>query len=353
MKIQSMYHEYEADFDPTGSFADTLARQQNAYVVVDKNVLELYSDLLSPLLIAGHYYVLDAVEENKTVAKALEIMDHLVALETKRNTLLVAIGGGITQDVVCFIASVLYRGISWYFVPTTLLAQTDSCIGSKSSINYNKFKNLIGTFYPPMAIYIYPQFLRTLSHRDYLSGLGEIAKIAIMYGRDGFYVFRNTLPQMLARDEQVLRAHIEKSLDFKKAVIEIDEFDRDYRNIMNYGHTFGHALETESTFAVPHGQAVTAGCLIANEISTARGLISKAYRDDMRCTLTKILQLELFRSEWMLPDGLIKAMHNDKKYSGNAHTCILADESGAKKFCDISDDEIKNALTEIQVYWDL
>ena len=275
----------------------------------------------------------------------------MVQLETKKNTVLIAIGGGITQDVSCFVASVLYRGIDWFFVPTTLLAQTDSCIGSKSSINYGEFKNLIGTFYPPTSITIHPSFVRTLSHRDYLSGLGEIFKVAIMRGKTDFYAIRAVLPKLLQRDEAVLQAEVEKTLAFKKAVIEIDEFDKDYRNIMNYGHTFGHALEAESAFRIPHGQGVTAGLMIANEVSLSRGLISRAYRDDMCDTLTQILETSLLDGHLLSSDVLIPAMRKDKKFLGHTHTCILVDETCARKYTDIHDEEIAQALNTMKTYW--
>lgn len=283
----------------------------------------------------------------------MEIISNLVELDTKKNTLLIAIGGGITQDVSCFVASVLYRGIDWYFVPTTLLAQTDSCIGSKSSINYKDYKNLIGTFYPPISIIIHPQFVWTLTQRDYFSGLGEIAKIAAMNGRDGFYAFRGNLPAILEKDEPALRAEIEKTLFFKKGIIEIDEFDRDYRNILNYGHTFSHAFEAESHFLIPHGQAVTLGCMVANEISLSRGLIPEQYRDDMRDTFAEIISRELLSAKLFDGQKIIPIMRKDKKYTGNAHTCILVDEQEAKKYNDVNDVEIENALERTKMFWGL
>lgn len=348
MMIHSMYRDYEAAF--MRSYVEELAALEHTYTVIDRNVLQLYENKLAPLLREERFFVMDAVEENKSIKKTLEIVDRLVKLPTKRNTRLIAIGGGITQDVCCFVASVLYRGIDWYFVPTTLLAQTDSCIGSKSSINYGDFKNLLGTFYPPTVIRIDPAFVHTLTYRDYLSGLGEITKVAIMRGKMDFDAYQAELPALLQRDEGVLERNIEKTLAFKKAVIEVDEFDRDYRNIMNYGHTFGHALEAQSHFAIPHGQGVSLGMLIANELSFARGLIGKEYRNTMRDTLRQIIQLSLISDGLLDGEALLPAMRKDKKFTGTTHTCILVDEHEAKKYTDVTDEEITKALAVTKTF---
>lgn len=348
MIIHSLYRDYEASF--TSNYVDELKGLAHSYVVIDRHVYDLYSEKLAPLFRENRVFLLDVMEENKTIEKALEIVDELVKLPTKRNTVLIAIGGGITQDVCCFVASVLYRGIEWYFVPTTLLAQTDSCIGSKSSINYGTFKNLLGTFYPPSVIRIDPAFLHTLTRRDYLSGLGEIFKVAIMRGKEDFYAIRERLEALLNGDDAVLHQEIEKTLTFKKSVIEIDEFDRDYRNIMNYGHTFGHALEAESAFAIPHGQGVSIGLMISNEISLHRGLIQEAYRNDMRDTMRQIIQPEIIPAGLLRGQTLLPAMRKDKKFLGQMHTCILVDEQCAQKYKDVTDEEICSAVQEIDHY---
>ncbi len=348
MIIKSMYREYTASFEDKSSFISEVVKDGHFFAVIDRNVLNYYSDELKVLLQEGRYFILDAIEENKTIKKALEIVDKLVLLETKRNTTLLAVGGGIVQDVTCFVASVLYRGIDWYLIPTTLLAQTDSCIGSKSSINYENYKNLIGTFYPPTKIGIDTGFLNTLSDRDYRSGLGEIIKIAVMRGKESFYEFSQIIPVLLDRNYDVLKGEIEKTLAFKRDVIEVDEFDRDYRNIMNYGHTFGHAFESVSEFAIPHGQGVMLGMLAANEISCKRGLISETYKNDMFAALVKIINVELVKPEYLEAESVIPSMKKDKKYLGGKHTCILVDEKQARKYTDVTNEEIKDALNTIE-----
>lgn len=347
MIIHSMYRDYSADFvrEP---ITDKILSLQNRFVIVDAKVMELYSQLIEPLLIKGQYYLLEAVEESKTVNKALEIINQIICLSTRKNTNLIAIGGGITQDVTCFISSILYRGVEWNFVPTTLLAQTDSCIGSKSSINYAQYKNLLGTFYPPSNVWIDTAFIKTLAQPDYLSGLGEIFKIAVMRGKTDFYDLQGKLPQLLKRESATLESNMEKTLAFKKKLIESDEFDRNERNILNFGHTFGHAVESVSDFRVPHGQGVSLGIVIANRISLRRNLIANNYCEDIQKALFQIITKEKLDTTYFEPSAMIPAMRKDKKFSGGLHTCILADEKGVKKYDDIRDEEVAEALVSLQ-----
>ncbi|MFA5223359.1 MAG: 3-dehydroquinate synthase, partial [Bacilli bacterium] len=297
-------------------------------------------------LIDSDVFFVNAIEANKTEKTAFEAINEIVKLPTKRNTNLIVIGGGIVQDVSCFVSSVLYRGISWHFIPTTLLAQADSCIGSKSSLNYEHYKNLIGTFYPPEAIYISTSFLPTLEYRDFLSGIGEMFKCALMAGKEAFYETSAHLDKILQKDNGTLVFEINKALSFKKKVIEIDEFDRDYRNIMNYGHTFGHALESNSNFAIPHGQAVSIGILIANEISMQRGILRDDYAFDIFKSLVRVISNELLQKSHF-SENLISIMKKDKKFAGLTHTCILLDNNKINKCLDVTDDEIRQALDSI------
>lgn len=350
MIIRSYCRDYSVEFIDSMAFIQQISENRNSFFVIDKNVFELYREMFSHFLKEDAFFVLEAVEKNKSIEKALEIVSALVRLNTRKNTVLVAVGGGIVQDVTCFVASVLYRGIEWNFMPTTLLAQTDSCIGSKSSINYGQYKNLIGTFYPPKRIGIDLAYLDTISDRDYRNGLGEIAKIAIMRGQDSYREFRKILPALLARDGAKLEKTIENTLSFKKSIIEVDEFDRDYRNILNYGHTFGHALESVSEFGIPHGQGVAMGMLLANEISLGRGLITNQYRDEMFADLTQIAEMTLLKPEYLESAVFISAMQKDKKFQGQTHTCILVDQHEAKKYSDISNQEVSDALQILYRY---
>lgn len=349
MKIKSYLKEYEVEFCRDFSFLSGMRDVENAFYIIDKKVYQIYGEQLQECVGDSPCYLLESVETNKNIDMVLKIIDQMVEMKSKRNTVLISVGGGIVQDVSGFIANILYRGIAWIWIPTTLLAQADSCIGSKTSLNYRNYKNLLGYFYPPDKIYISTGFIGSLERKDYLSGLGEIMKCAIMAGTDSFYSTKNHLPELLEGREEALAGEIKKALEFKKAVIEVDEFDTDTRNIMNYGHTFGHALESSSSYAVPHGQAVSVGMLIANEISYRRGYIKEELREEMCNAIRSIVSEELIEREYFSSEGYLAVLKKDKKYTGGTHTCILLDKDGkyVKRYKDITDQEIINACEEV------
>ena len=279
LKIKSNIHDYEVFF---GCYADALSEDlaEPAAVVVDVNVLSLYKEGLEPLLEGQIVILVEATEVNKTMDYSQKIIGELTNRGFKRNMDLIAIGGGIIQDLTCFTASILFRGIGWKFYPTTLLAQCDSCIGSKSSINVGTVKNQVGTFYPPKKIVVDIRFTQTLDDKDILSGLGEAIKVHYLDEKMRYAViFENYKPALT--DMEARQTLIYDSLVIKKRVIEIDEYDRDYRNIMNYGHTFGHALESVANYSIPHGVAVVIGIGLANHVSAWLGLLPEWVRVEM------------------------------------------------------------------------
>ena len=180
----------------------------------------------------------------------------------------------------------LYRGVGWIFVPTSLLAQCDSCIGSKTSINFGPFKNQIGGFYPPALIINDLGFLDTLSREELRSGLGEMMHYFLLTSRADFERLQREYDQALV-DREVLRGLLRRSLEIKREMIERDEFDEGPRNVFNYGHSFGHALESYTEFAIPHGIAICFGMDLANQISVALGLLPPKEAAEMRALLER------------------------------------------------------------------
>lgn len=345
MKIKSYVGEYAAEFYNDFSFSGEIAALPNKFFVVDEKVHSIYSKEIDNMTEGQACYYVEAVETNKNIETALEIISQMVELSSKRNTTLVAIGGGIVQDLSAFVANILYRGISWVLIPTTLLAQADSCIGSKSSLNYAHYKNLLGYFYPPTKIYVNTVFLRSLENKEYKSGFGEIVKCAIMAGKKSFVSTSEHLNRIFSSsgEDKLLIEEIQKALLFKKEVIEKDEFDCGYRNIMNFGHTFGHALESTSDYAIPHGQAVSIGIMIANEIAYNRGLMTEEYKTQIWERVKSIVSFELLKREYFC-DAYLVALKKDKKYTGKSHACILASEDGVEKYNDVTDKEVMLAV---------
>lgn len=345
MIIKSKIRNYEVEFTETENFLKTLIEQENYAFIIDDTVWELYRDSILRKIPLSRTIIQPISEEIKNMESVCNLYDYLIGLNAKKNITLIIIGGGILQDICGYTASTLYRGINWIFVPTTLLAQADSCIGSKTSLNYKKYKNLTGTFYPPSKIFIYPEFLLTLSEVDYYSGLGEIVKLHIMAGQEKIGGIRRVLPLLKQRDTVLISKVIEESLIIKKEYIEEDEFDTDKRNLLNYGHCFGHAIETISEYAIPHGQAVVIGMFLANSVAYMRGVISHQlheyiYKDLLMPSLLIDLQNFEFKK-----DDLIQAMGKDKKRTGKGLALIMMnDKFNFMRMNDLEEKEVENAL---------
>ena len=270
----------------------------------------LYVSELHDILDHPNTIIIEATEENKSIEKTIPVIERLVLNKVRRDHKLVAIGGGIIQDVTCFIASTLLRGLLWRFVPTTLLAQADSCIGSKSSINLGATKNILGTFNPPQDIFIHTGFLETLEEKDVQSGVGEIIKVHAIDGAKAFDQLAADFDRLFD-DRAVLLKYIRSALFIKKRFIEEDEFDRGIRNIFNYGHSFGHAIESATNYSVPHGIAVTIGMDMANHIAVERGLLPEEHYHRMHTILRK--NYEKYAETLIPVDALLSALMKDKK----------------------------------------
>ena len=176
IQIKSHKGEYKVEFTSSWEKVFKTYDQNSTFFVIDSNIARLYEGSLESILMNQPHLLVEASEENKSLDKFPGYIDALASLGLKRGHTLVAIGGGITQDITCFLASTMFRGLDWIFYPTTLLAQSDSCIGSKSSINSGKIKNILGTFTPPKNIILDVSFLDTLQKEDVHSGIGEMIK---------------------------------------------------------------------------------------------------------------------------------------------------------------------------------
>lgn len=320
LTVQSSKGPYDVRFeeDFTGALKDHL--RDGDVVTVDATVLNLYHERLAPILDSAHHVIIAPTEEQKSYQGVEAFIGHLIESGFRKNNRLIAIGGGITQDVTAFTASMMFRGVDWLFYPTTLLAQCDSCIGSKTSINFGKYKNQIGGFYPPKEIVIDLHFLETLSSLDFRSGMGEMLHYYLVSGEEDFERMSREY-DLAFTDKAVLRELVFHSLDFKRSYVERDEFDQGPRNVFNYGHSFGHAIETLTHYAVPHGIAVSIGMDIANFLSVKLGYITPELRARMRPLLqknwgdTRLTNVAL--------DDFINALKKDKKSVGAEIRVIL------------------------------
>jgi len=334
-------------FVETADFLRDLERFPQRCYVVDENVWRLYADSCLRDLDRTRVIIQPVNEELKNLTSVQKLYDHLIERSAKRNMTLISIGGGIVQDITGFVVSTLYRGINWVYVPTTLLAQADSCIGSKTSLNYKGFKNLIGTFYPPSEIFIYTPFLTTLADMDFLSGLGEVVKLHILGGAAKIQEGITLLPRMVKREPAALLQGVQSSLAIKHAYIAEDEFDLGRRNLLNYGHCFGHALEATSDFEIPHGQAVVLGMILANRVARRRGVLSKSFE---RLMLEQLLLPSLKvrpKPSHLKASAVVEAMKKDKKRTGKDLPLVMMKEDyGLVKVNDVTKSEVERALAE-------
>jgi len=346
LKLKSNIHNYEVSFEENFDFLEEFKEIEHKAYVIDKNVYRLYKNKFKDIK-KNELFLFNAIEENKTINSVQEIYTFLAKFKAKRNLTLISFGGGITQDVTGFIASTLYRGIKWLFVPTTFLAQADSCIGSKTSLNFDTYKNILGGFYPPNKIYIQPQFLNTLTKKDFFSGIGEVIKFALLkeeYPKNFEQIIKTV--KNIKNNKKMLQA-IHSTMSVKKAYIDEDEFDTGKRNLFNYGHCFGHALENSSHYKVPHGIAVTIGMIYANIIAFKRGLLSKErYKFLNYSLLLPNIYINL-KKEYFEETILLESMKNDKKRVGKDLTIVIPidDEIRASKVNDLKIKEFKKSLS--------
>ena len=295
------------------------------FYIVDKNIAKIYGDQLSNILNSNRVLFIEALEDNKSLDKFPAYVDLLVTSKVRRGQSLIAIGGGIVQDITCFLATTMMRGLPWIFYPTTLLAQSDSCIGSKSSINSGELKNILGTFTPPSKVIIDINFLESLEDKDILSGIGEMIKVHAIDSPESFDLLSESYEQ-LKNDSFLMEHFIYQSLLMKKKLIEVDEFDTGPRNVMNYGHSFGHAIESASNYTIPHGIAVTMGMDIANYVALKLGVSINRHFERMHFVLDK--NCKSYRKVSIDVNLLMQALAKDKKNSSTQLRLILPDMDG-------------------------
>lgn len=343
--IKSNIKNYDVFFAKNSDFLTELSQLQNSVFIVDETVYNLYKGSLLSCIPQERVILMPVCEENKNLHTVCELYEKIMKFAPRKNLNLVSIGGGITQDVTGFVASSLYRGVNWTFVPTTLLAQVDSCIGAKTSLNFNNYKNLIGTFYPPSKIYIYPEFLKTLKKDDFYSGVGEMAKLHLMNGEKDTKVFIEELEQIDRLDAPTLLKRTKNCLNIKKSYIEEDEFDGGKRNMLNYGHCFGHAIESSTDFGISHGQAVVLGMILANKEALRRGILNEENEKFIReNVLEPVLKVEIPEID---VEKTISAMGQDKKNLGKGLALVMIkDGYEMLKITDLRDEDVFSLLKQ-------
>ena len=300
-------------------------------LVTDENILRFYGKQFPefPVLSIG------TGEGAKTLDTVRSLYTKLVALEADRSTFLVGIGGGIVCDVTGFTAATFMRGLRFGFVATTLLAQVDASVGGKNGVNLEGYKNIIGCFRQPEFVLCDMQLLRSLPGCEVVNGMAEIAKHAMIADAALFAFIEAHADRALALDPAVIEKLVRDSVRIKAAVVGRDERETGERRMLNFGHTFGHALEKAGRFS--HGEAVSIGMALSAAISERRGRLAAGAHDRI---IRLLKQLHLPCTASIDPQRLADAIRKDKKRAGDRIHFVLLDDIGKAAVEEISIDEL-------------
>lgn len=254
-------------------------RGRSLFMISDATVSDLYGRSLQHSLwkkgVDVPLFDFAPGEESKNLDVVQRLYTELLAHHVRRDSLIIAIGGGVVGDIAGFVAATILRGVQYVHVPTTLLAQVDSSVGGKVGIDHPLGKNLIGAFYQPAAVFVDPTVLRTLSRAEFRNGLAEIIKIAAALDEKFFARLERSATTLLPGKATVLVPVIARAIGLKRAVVERDEFESGMRKALNCGHTIGHAVEASSGFAIPHGHAVAIGVVAESRIAVSLGVMKE------------------------------------------------------------------------------
>ena len=318
MKVQSHRGYTEVSWLKMKDFSSLdLCNHCPTIFIIESNLSHIFDSCFPSLKTDSSCTVIpvESSEQVKSIDFAAELLTSILeTFGTPRH--IVTFGGGTLQDLSGFLAGLYRRGIKWTFIPSTLLSMADSCIGSKISINVGNNKNQIGFFYPPTDIYICTELLQSISRREYLSGCGDILHYALQDPAiDPVYI--NYLPKIfLEPDFHHLDLIIKSTLQIKQRFISSDEFDCGYRRLLNLGHTFGHAIESSSSFKIPHGIAVIIGCSLAFHASLKyfSNFNPSLVTDHLKLINELLLAANSFINNILIdPEVLLTALSNDKK----------------------------------------
>lgn len=327
--------------------------QQSALVVTDRNVA-VHAQVVQASLQEQGWKVesveLEPGEKTKSLPVISELYERMVGMQADRRTVVVAVGGGVIGDASGFLAATYNRGVPFVQVPTTLLADVDSSVGGKVGVNLAAAKNLIGSFYQPLGVFIDTSVLETLPDRDYRSGLAEVVKYGVILDADFFEFLEENVEGINSREPSVLRHVIARSCQLKANVVEEDEFERTgLRAVLNYGHTYAHAFEALAGYGeLLHGEAVAIGMIYASRLAEKRGLISADVTSRQRDLLKRIGALtELPDPAAFSNDEILSRMRLDKKTVGGQLRFILPTRIGhVKTFKDVPESDVTAVIDE-------
>jgi 3-dehydroquinate synthase len=328
-----------------------VSKSTKVAVVTDSHVAEVHLGAVEKSLKSAGFEVISATipagEQHKTVAAILPLYDRFLSSRIERSTPVVALGGGVIGDMTGFLAATILRGVPFVQAPTTLLAMVDASVGGKTGVDHAMGKNLIGAFHQPIGVFADPEALRTLPVREIQNGLAECIKHDLIRDGKAFGDLEKKISAALALDMNVLTELIAHNVAIKARVVEADPFEKGERAHLNFGHTFGHAIESVSGFSYSHGQSVALGMCAAAHVSTRLGFISEQERGRIVVTIraaglpTGGLKLAV--------ETVIEAMASDKKVKDGRIRLVLLEKVGkAVVRDDVSRDLIREGIESLR-----
>lgn len=355
-KLITVHYEGKPRYDITiekdyAGLANVLAKlkikDHKVCIVTDSNVAPYYiQEVLSIARQEASYamsFTFPAGEQSKTLDVIEDLYEELIKAHFDRKDLLLALGGGVVGDMTGYAAATYLRGIRVVQLPTSLLAMVDSSVGGKTGVDFRGYKNMIGAFHQPSAVYMNLSTLQSLTEEQYFSGFGEIIKHGLIKDIEYFRLIEENLNGLNQRDLDALEAVVYGSCQIKRMVVENDPTEKGERALLNFGHTLGHAIEKLKDFQLLHGECVSIGIVAAASLSLQRGYISQEDYDKIRISL-QTLQLPI-KVSGLQTDEIIRVSKNDKKMNAGQIRFILLESMGhAIMKDDVTDDEMKQAL---------
>jgi len=304
---------------------------QKILIVSDKGVPKKYIKEIKALIPQSKkvfLHILPEGEKSKSLKSFNSILEELANLKFDRTDCLIAIGGGMVGDISGFVASSYLRGIDFIQIPTTLLSQVDSSVGGKTAINIAQGKNLVGAFYNPKKVLISINYLKSLTEKEYKSGLGEVIKYAFILNKKLYKILYSNPKLVLSRNTKILEEIIYESIKTKANIVSKDEREQGVRALLNFGHTFGHAIEAKNNYKnISHGEAVVLGMVIASKVSYLEGLINEKEYQEIKLLITS-MGLDIDYKKYKYED-LKPYLMNDKKVALGKLNLILLKKIGS------------------------
>lgn len=323
-------------------------RNRRICIVSETRVAPLYmnevKNILQPLAKEVTEFVFLEGEENKNLRTVQQLYEKLILSRFDRKDLLIALGGGVVGDLTGYAAATYLRGIDFIQIPTSLLAQVDSSIGGKTGVDFDSYKNMVGAFHQPKLVYMNFSVLKTLSDRQFASGMGEIIKHGLIKDIVYYDFMKKHRAAIMSRDVDVISRLVQRSCEIKGSVVERDPKEQGERALLNFGHTLGHAIEKLENFSKLHGECVALGMMAAVYICYKRGNISAAMYEDIKLTIQSFdLPIMLDDDKYLNAEDIVKTTKLDKKMESGAIKFILLSPEG----CGIVDRTVSDAeMTE-------